>query len=158
TNSTLPTNRRGVVIDDTEELANEQADLRAEVVAVFKQVNAMVLAKLLTPEQMARVEKAEALVRGQRLAADMAPTAEKLRQTKFATVGERQRLLDDAIERQRRHAKELKDLAAALRTPPGNRLDALKAAQAQVVKAIDAQTKANKDTAEKPDLNELVKN
>ena len=140
TNSTLPS-RRGVVVDDREELANEQGDLRAEVASVFKQVNRLAADKLLTPEQLARVEKADALTRGVRLASDMAPTAEILRRGSFL----------EASVAQRRHAKELKDLAAALRTPPATRIDALKAAQKEVAKAIDAQTKVNKDTAEKPD-------
>src|SRR6185437_15248434 len=99
----------------------------------------MVAGKLLNPEQLARVEKAEALPRGAKLASDMAPTADRLRSAQFLEAG----------ERQRRHAKELKDLAAALRAPPGSRIDALKAAKAEVEKAIDAQTKVNKDTAEK---------
>ncbi|QJW92727.1 hypothetical protein [Frigoriglobus tundricola] len=137
TNSILPTRR--VIVDDREELATEQGDLRTEVGAVFKQVSGLVADKVLTPEQLARVEKAEALPRGAKLAADMAPTADKLRGGNFI----------DAGERQRRHAKELKDLAAALRAPPGSRIDALKAARAEVEKAIDAQTKVNKDTAEK---------
>ena len=47
TNSTLPS-RRGVVIDDREELATEQGDLRAEVAAVFKQVSRLAADKLLT--------------------------------------------------------------------------------------------------------------
>ena len=38
------------------------------------------------------------------------------------------RKLEDATEQQRRHAKELKDLAAALRTPPADKLAALKRA------------------------------
>lgn len=47
TNSTFPS-RRGVVVDDRDELANEQGDLRAEVTAVFKQINRLVDSKLLT--------------------------------------------------------------------------------------------------------------
>ncbi len=141
TNSILPNNRR-VIVDDREELATEQGDLRTEVGAVFKHVKSMVADKLLTPEQLARVEKAEALARGATLADAMVKTADRLRSGNFVGV-------DGASERQRRHAKELKDLAAALRAPPASRLDALKAAKAEVEKAIDAQTKVNKDTAEK---------
>jgi hypothetical protein len=141
TNSTLP-HRAGIrALDDRDELATEQADLRTEVEAVFAQVAALADAKLLTPEQAARVEKAEALVRGAKLAADMLATIDALKRGQFL----------NASETQRGHAKELKSLAAALRSPPGNRLDALKAAKALVEKAIDAQTKVNKDTAEKPD-------
>ena len=140
TNSTLPL-RRGVVVDDRDELAIEQGDMRAEVASVFKQVAALINSKLLNPEQMARVEKAEALTRGAKLVSDMAATVDALKKASFI----------DAGERQRRHAKELKDLAAALRTPPADRLSALINAKKEVEKAIDAQTKVNKDTAEKPD-------
>jgi hypothetical protein len=140
TNSTLPSRPGLRGADDRDELATEQGDLKAEVQSVFKQVRAMADAKLLTPEQLARVEKAEALARGARLADDMKETVTGLKRGQFL----------DAGERQRRHAKELKDLAAALRAPPGSRIDALKAAKAQVEKAIDAQTRVNKDTAEKP--------
>ncbi|MCS6865759.1 MAG: hypothetical protein RMJ56_14775 [Gemmataceae bacterium] len=126
-------------IDDRDELATEQADLRNEVVNIFKGIQRLVEDKLLTPDQQARVEKADALTRGQRLTAEMATTITTIRQGRFL----------DASERLRRHAKELKDLAAALRTPPGSRLEALKAAQAEVVKAIDAQRKANQDAAER---------
>jgi hypothetical protein len=128
-------------VDDREELATEQTDLRNEVANIFKGIQRLVEEKLLTTEQLARVEKAEALARGTRLTAEMATTITAIRQGRFL----------DASERLRRHAKELKDLAAALRTPPGNRLEALKAAQAEVVKAIDAQMKANKDAAERTD-------
>ena len=55
---------------------------------------------------------------------------------------------DDAGTRQRRHAKELQDLAAALRTPEPDRIAALKAAEKKVNEAIDAQTKVNNDTKE----------
>ena len=142
-NSILP-NRGGRAIDDRDELATEQADLRVEVLAVFKQVKRLSDEKLLTPEQTARVEQAEALARGLKLAADMAPTVSELKRGSFLNAG----------TAQRGHAKELKALAAALRTPPATRLDGLKAAQKEVLKAIDAQTKVNNDTAEKPDPNE----
>ncbi len=126
-------------VDDREELATEQADLRNEVVHIFKGIQRLAAEKLLTAEQLARIEKADALTRGTRLMAEMATTITTIRQGRFL----------DASERLRRHAKELKDLAAALRTPPGNRLEALKAAQAEVVKAIDAQMKANQNAAER---------
>jgi hypothetical protein len=141
TNSLLPA-RRGF-LDDREELATEQADLRTEVIAVFKQVKRLADERLLTPEQLARVQSADAPARGARLSADMQATPDLLRRGRYP----------DADAPMRRHAKELKDLAAALRTPPGNKIDALKAAKAQVEKAIDAQTKVNNETAEKnPDV------
>lgn len=147
TNSTLPARGRGVVVDDREELANEQGELRVEVLAVFKQVGRLVAEKLLTPEQLARVEKAEALPRGSKLAEDMKESISFLRSGNFLNAG----------TPQRRHAKELKDLAAALRTPPANKLDALKKAQAEVVKAIDAQTKVTNETKEKQDPAEVTR-
>src|SRR5262245_7398462 len=103
THQTLASRRGDRVSEDPDEPATQQADLRNEVIAVFKQVKRLADEKLLTPEQLARVEKAEALVRGSRLAADMNPTVDKLRAGYFL----------DASERMRRHAKELKDLAAA---------------------------------------------
>src|SRR5207248_363786 len=77
--------------------------------------------------------------RGTRLVSEMNLTATNLRRGEF----------EDAGERQRRHAKELKDLAAALRTPPADRVAALKAAAEKVARAIDAQQKVNNDTKEK---------
>ena len=74
TNSTLPARRGGRVADDREELADEQADLRNEVVAIFKQVKRPRRRAVLTPEQKDRVEKAEALLRGSQLAAEMDAT------------------------------------------------------------------------------------
>ncbi len=138
TTNLLPRGRRGI-IDDRDELANEQTDLHTEVLAVFKQVKRLADEKMLTPEQLVRVQNADALARGKRLAADMPETIGSLRRGNFINSG----------ERMRRHAKELKDLAAALRTPPGDKIEALKAAKGQVEKAIDAQTKVNNDTAEK---------
>src|SRR5262245_40391233 len=146
TNSTLPVRGRIGVIDDREELANEQADLRNEVIAIFRQIKVLVDNKMLTPEQLARVERAEALVRGVKLGADMNNTVITVRSGNFI----------DAAERQRRHAKELKDLSRALRTPE-DRLAALKAAQAKIVQAMDAQTKVNNDTKDKADPVEDLK-
>ncbi|MCI0705524.1 MAG: hypothetical protein L0241_31070, partial [Planctomycetia bacterium] len=134
------------VVDDREQLANDQADLRLEVLAVFKGIKALVDDNLLTPEQLARVQRAEVLVRGVKLTTDMTNTTITVRSGDFT----------GASERQRRHAKELKDLAKALRTPL-DRLETLKVAQAQVTKAIDAQTKLNNDTTEKPDPAEELK-
>ncbi|MDY3554617.1 hypothetical protein R5W24_003743 [Gemmata sp. JC717] len=144
TNTTLPS-RGSVRIDDRGPLAAEQGELRVEVLAVFKQVNRLVTEKLLTPDQLTRLERTEALSRGAKLAEDMKDTAGLLKAGAFTS----------ASVPQRRHTKELKDLAAALRTPPASRLDALKKAQAEVNKAIDAQTKVNRDTAERLDAAEV---
>jgi hypothetical protein len=124
--------------DERDEIAGEQGDLRAEVAAVFKHVQA--LAPFLNPEQKDRVEKAGALARGERLAREMGQSTNAIQQGNF----------DDAAELQRRHAKELKDLAAALRSPIADKLEALKSARAKLDKAIEGQTKVNGDTA-KPD-------
>lgn len=128
--------------ESKEDLADKQASLGNEVGAVLKQIEAVLPS--LNAEQKARAEKAELKARGEKLAADMPSTARTVGRGEF----------EDAAERQRRHAKELKDLAAALRSPPGDPLAALKAARAKVDAAAKAQEKVNQDTAKKPEANE----
>ncbi|HVL14392.1 MAG TPA: hypothetical protein VM529_17600, partial [Gemmata sp.] len=141
TNANLPIKpgRRGPVLDDSEALAIEQSDLRAEVEAIVKQVRILAtdpeISKILTPEQKDRLAAAEVLPRGDALVADLRKTVADIRA----------RLFTEASGQQLGHAKELKELAAALRTPPGSRVDALKAAAEKLDRAIDAQTKANND-------------
>src|SRR5262249_4899579 len=88
TSALAPNRVRG---DDKDELATEQTDLRVEVASVFKQINALVASKLLTPEQVTRVEKAEAPARGAKLVSDMLVTIDALRKATFNDAGERQR-------------------------------------------------------------------
>ena len=121
--------------DDRDEMAGEQGDLKAEVDAVFKQVKALV--PHLNAEQKERVDKVDAVTRGQKLVAKMAETIANIQRGNF----------DDAAEAQRRHVKELKDLADALRSRPGDKLEALKAARAKVERAIEGQKKVNEETA-----------
>jgi hypothetical protein len=128
--------RRGEVLDSREELAGEQGDLRTEVAAILKQVQT--LTPHLTPQQKERVERAAVATRGTRLVAEMDSTTRSVRAGQY----------DDAGTRQRRHAKELQDLAAALRTPEPDRIAALKAAEKKINEAIDAQTKVNNNTKE----------
>ena len=132
-----PSSRKQFSIDDREELSAEQGDLRVEIAGIFERVRQVI--PYLNAEQKERLDRSNALKRGEQLLPDVDQTIRMLRRAEF----------DDSGERQRRHAKELKALAAALRTPPADRLAALKDAQEKVVKAIDAQTKVNNDTAEK---------
>ena len=122
-----------------EDLADKQAALGNEVGAVLKQVEGLLPS--LNTEQKARAEKADLKARTEKLTGELPATAKTVGRGEF----------DDAAERQRRHAKELKDLAAALRTPPGDQLAALKAARAKVDAATKAQEQVNKDTARKPE-------
>ncbi|HEV3440070.1 MAG TPA: hypothetical protein VG122_22070, partial [Gemmata sp.] len=148
TNARLPrqiVRGRPQIVDDREELGAEQGDLRVEVASIFDRVRQIVPS--LTPEQKVRLDQADARNRGERLISEIDQTVRTLRNGAF----------DDAGERERRHAKELKALAAALRTPASDRLAALKAAQEKVVKAIDAQTKVNNDTTEKLTQNDIDK-
>ncbi|MFO0823087.1 MAG: hypothetical protein U0792_08195, partial [Gemmataceae bacterium] len=151
TNARLPRKPGRLVLDDRDQLGLEEDDLRKDVASVFQQIEIMfkdpVISKSLSQEQKDRVEAADALNRGARLIGEIDITVRTLRGANFS----------DAGERQRRHAKELKDIAAALRTPPSNRLDALKSAAEKVAKAIDAQTKVNNETAEKPTKEEIQK-
>src|SRR5581483_2754842 len=141
-----------------------EADLRAEVAGIFDQIQSLFndttpwskltpaqreqrLNQVLTPEQKDRLLAADVFARGKRLVGDMDMTVRTLRNGQF----------DDAGERQRRHAKELKDLAAALRSPPASRLDALKDAAQKLERAIDAQTKVNNDSTQKPTPEEIDK-
>ncbi|HEY3788384.1 MAG TPA: hypothetical protein VGL71_05985, partial [Urbifossiella sp.] len=112
-NNVAKRNRRGAV-DVREDLSDKQGSLGAETTSIFKQINA--LGEFLNPQQKERVEGADVKNRGAKLVADMTFTTRSVQQGSF----------EDAAERQRRHAKELKDLAAALRTPPSDKLQALK--------------------------------
>ena len=127
--------------ESKEELGDKQAALSNEVGSVLKQLDALLPS--LSADQKARAEKADLKAKSARLAADLPATAK--------TVGKGE--FDEAAERQRRHAKELKDLAAALRAPPGDQLAALKAAREKVDAAAKAQEKLNGETAGKPDAN-----
>ena len=131
-------NPRGVG-DAREELADKQLALGAEVGQVFKEIDRLL--PNLNAEQKDRVEKAQVKSRGTTLTSEMTFTTRAVQQASF----------DDAAERQRRHAKELKDLAAALRTPPADKLAALKIARDKVDAALKAQEKVNEETAKKPD-------
>ncbi len=128
TEARLPRRPGRQVLDNREELSGEQSDLRTEIAAVLKQVQLLV--PFLNPEQKDRVVRSDVSNRGTRLISEMEQTVRTLRSASY----------DDAGTKQRRHAKELKDLAVALRTPPGDRVTALKAAAEKVAKAIDAQT------------------
>jgi hypothetical protein len=66
TNARIPrqTGRRQI-IDDREELSTEEGDLRIEVASIFDRVKA--LKEYLTPEQKERLERADAIKRGDSL-------------------------------------------------------------------------------------------
>ncbi|MCS7271795.1 MAG: hypothetical protein NZ703_12015, partial [Gemmataceae bacterium] len=125
-------------IDDRQELANEQNDLRNEITALFKHIEQLL--PHLNAEQKARVAQADYSARAQRLLQELQSTVALLREGQWEL----------AADRQRRHAKELKDLAHALRTPPGDRVSALKNAQEKLQRAIDAQQKVSEQTEQPP--------
>ena len=129
-----------------EDLFDKQGALGAEVSAVFKQIDA--LYTFLNPQQKERVDAAEVKTRGTKLVSDMTLTTRTVQQVNYLEAG----------ERQRRHVKELKDIAAALRAPPADKLTALKQARDKVEKAMEAQKKVNENTAKKPDAEEPRKN
>ena len=122
--------------DDRLELANEQQDLRTEITALFKQIENLI--PHLPPQQKDRLERAEFAVRSLRLLQEMQGTIALVREGQWEL----------ATDRQRRHAKELKDLAHALRTPPSDSVAALKTAQEKLQRAIDAQKKVQEQTQE----------
>ena len=119
TNVTLPQRPGRQIIDDREELGVQESDLRGEVDAVFKQIRILMtdvaISKSLSQEQKDRLAAADVLARGERLVSEFEATIRSLRGGSYSVAG----------ERQLRHAKELKDLAAALRNPPSTRIDAL---------------------------------
>ena len=99
-----------------DELADEQSDLGGEVTAVFRQIQRpRRTASAQLRSRSDRVEQADALSRGARLVCRDAAVRRWARSAA--------ELLEAVSTDQRRHAKELKDLAAALRTPPADRLD-----------------------------------
>jgi hypothetical protein len=118
-----PRGEKAPLIRPREHLAAEQADLNAEVNAVLKQLGE--ISRFLAPDEKDRLEKADAAARGKKLVAEMTLTLRAIEGDKF----------DDAVERQRRHAAELRDLAGALRGPDANRLLAVEAARA-VLEAV----------------------
>ncbi len=122
--------------DDRLELANEQQDLRTEINALFKQIENLI--PHLSPQQKDRLERAEFAVRSLRLLQELQGTIALVREGQWEL----------ATDRQRRHAKELKDLAHALRTPPSDSVAALKTAQEKLQRAIDAQKKVQEQTQE----------
>jgi len=138
TNSKLPRNRRPArVSDDRDEIADTQADMKSEVIAVAKGLDS--LRTVLAPDLKQRLEQVGAVARGQKLGSEMELTARSAQQGTF----------EDAAERQIRHAKELQALAAELRAKV-DRLTALKDARTKIAKTVEAQEAVNKETAEKP--------
>ncbi len=111
-------------IHPREHLAGEQADLNAEATAVLKQLGE--IARFLTPDEKNRLEKADAVARGKKLVTEMTLTLQTIKSDKF----------DDALERQRRHAAELKDIAGVLRGPTANRFVPVEIAQAVLEAAL----------------------
>ena len=123
-------------IDDREELADAQTDLRAEMTAFVGQT-ADLKAKL-TPEQKERLAAAEVGGRGGKIIADMELSKMSVMQGDYKTSADRQLGV----------AKDLQAMAAALRTPK-DKLAALKDARDKVEKVIAAEQQLKKDTEEK---------
>ena len=110
--------------DVHEDLMDKQSSLGSEVAAIFTQIDK--LYPFLNPQQKERVDAAEVKVKGAKIVSEMAMTVRNLRDGKNNSA-----MIERATELQRRHSKELKDLAAALRTPPGDKLTALRASPRQ---------------------------
>src|SRR5437763_16977931 len=108
---------------------------------------------MLNAERKERVDAAEVKNRGTQIVSEMTLTIRNIRDGKNNS-----NLMGTAAELQRKHTKQLKDLAASLRTPPADKLTALKQARDKVEKALEAQKKVNEETAKKPDSEEPRKN
>ncbi|QDU22272.1 hypothetical protein [Urbifossiella limnaea] len=121
---------------DRDDVADKQAQLGAEVAEVFRQIDKLLPS--MTPAEKERADKADVKARGAKLGSEMTFTTRILKQDATS----------EAAERERKHANELKDLAAALRQPP---TDPLRAARDKVDAALKEQEKLNEDTAKKAD-------
>src|SRR5262245_56952446 len=130
---------RGRRIDNRDEQADAQADLRTELVALTKLVAG--LKPGLTPEQKARVDQADPFGKGGQLAAEMQLAAEDAKGGEFRAAGDRDRKI----------ARDLQTLAAALRTPR-DKVSALKEARDKVEKLIKEQEGLTKETTERPEI------
>ena len=128
-----------------EDLLDKQNALGAEIASVFKQIDA--LYPMLNAQQKERVDAAEVKARGSEIVSEMTQTVRKIREKDLSLNGK-------ANELQRKHVKQLKDLATALRTPPSDKLAALKQARDKVEKALESQKKVSEETAKKPDADE----
>ncbi|MBN9521798.1 hypothetical protein J0H58_25330 [bacterium] len=123
---------------EREEAGDKQQQVGAEVVEVFRQIGKLVPG--LNPAEKERADKADLTARGAKLTSEMTYTTRSLREGR----------LDDAAERQRRHANELKDLASALRALPADHVAQLRAAREKVDTALKAQEKVTEDAAKRP--------
>jgi hypothetical protein len=137
--TTRRTTRPTVSDREREEVGDKQNQLGAEVTEIFRQVEKLL--PNLNAEEKDRADRVDLRARGVKLTSEMTYTTRSLQQG----------ALDDSAERQRRHAKELKDLAAALRALPGDKLAQLRAAREKVDVALKAQEQVNQETARKAD-------
>ncbi|HYH67212.1 MAG TPA: hypothetical protein VD866_21125, partial [Urbifossiella sp.] len=126
-------------VRDREEVSDKQAQLTAEVGEVFRQIDK--LYPNFTPEEKDRADKADVKARGAKLGSEMTVTTRVIKQEGT----------DDAAARERKHANELKDLAAALRALPADKLGQLRAAREKIDGALKTQEKVNEIAAQKAD-------
>jgi hypothetical protein len=129
--------RRGV--DDREEHSDAQADLRAELTNLVKQLAG--LRPSLNPEQKDRLDRADAFGRGGQLVAQMEIARQSVLNGSHRA----------AAEGQLKTSQELQGLAAAIRGQ-GDKAAALREARDRVEKLLQAEQELKKDTETRPDF------
>jgi hypothetical protein len=125
-------------LDDREEQADAQDDLRTDLFGIMKQL--ALLKEQLTPEQKERLTKADPVVRSGGVVAKMQLGGEAVRK------GE----LKDGADHQKEAAKELQSIAAALRGPRDS-IAQLKDARDKIAKLIVEQESVKDEGENKPD-------
>ena len=120
-------------MDDREEQADAQGDLRAEMTNLVKQL--AVLRPSLNPEQKDRLDQADAFGRGGQLVAQM-----EIARQRSSTATYRA-----AADGQLKTSQDLQALAAALRGPR-DKVAALREARDRVEKLLQAEQEFKKDT------------
>src|SRR5262249_18485131 len=133
----LPGPRDRVSPNRREDMSSSEGGRRADRESVFKGIEKLMPS--LQAEQRDRVERARVMARGKALVGEMDGTIRTLRQGDF----------EQAAASGAQHAQEMKDIAAALRGAPADRVKALKEARDKVAKAIETQTKVNEQTPNK---------
>lgn len=129
--------RRGV--DDREEHSDAQADLRAELTNLIKQLAG--LRPSLNPEQKDRLDRADAFGRGGQLVARMEIARQSVLSGNYRS----------AAEGQLKTSQDLQALAAALRGQR-DKATALREARDRVEKLLQAEQELKADTEQRPDF------
>ena len=131
-------------VDDREEQADGQTDLRNELTNLIKQL--ALLRPKLNPEQKDRLDSADAFGRSGQLVAQMEMALQSISAANYRT----------ASEQQLKISKELQSLAAALATPR-DPLTVMKETRDKIEQTRRLQVALKQETATKPEVDPRVR-